>query len=65
VQFITFCVGDDKTFEVIASPQFYLDDDGRILNGLTVLTDTSPDTNLDLGMVQPVLFALSLLTART
>jgi hypothetical protein len=43
------------------APQFYLDSDGRILNGLTVLTDTSPDSRLDAGMVQPVLFALSLL----
>ncbi len=61
VQLIVFCVGNEDHFLVAGEPQFYLDEDGRVLTGLTVLTDTAPDSGLDVGMVQPLLFAISLL----
>lgn len=64
VQRVGFCIGDDDRFEVIAAPQFYLDGAGRILSRLAVLTGASPDSSLDIGMVQPVFFALSLLHCR-
>ncbi len=41
-----------------------MDGDGRILSRLAVLTGASPDSSLDIGMVQPVFFALSLLHCR-
>jgi len=61
LQSTAFYVGDEKRLELVATPQFYLDGDGRILSRLAVLTGDTPDSELDVGMVQPVLFALSLL----
>lgn len=61
IQRIVFCIGDDRVFEEVLAPEFYLDGEGRVMNGLTVLTGDSPDSGNDVGMIQPVLFALSLL----
>lgn len=64
LQQVVICVGDDEHFEVVAAPQFYLDEDGRVLSRLAVLTGESPDAQAEVRVVQPVLFALSLLHCR-
>ena len=61
MQLIVFYAGDDDNLQQVGDPELYLDGDGRIMQGVVVVLGSSPGGAADLGMMQPVLFALSLL----